>query len=437
MTAAPIPLSSRADTFEALGLGWRATAMSRTVRLTVRRIRKEGGSLRGYVDVEFKPDGAPRERLAGEVVNLSSGRDRVTFANRLAEKRPGPEWRAIIDAFCVEVEARESAGPEFVKIGRMPRPTDGGWLLEGLLERGQTTGLHADGGVGKSWIGLAAAVSVETGVEILPGYRPTHRTHALYCDYETDAQTMSARVEQIARGAGIEPPEITYVHMEDPFADCTEFLLARVQAEGIGLIVVDSVEAAMAGSVSAGAGLNEGPSRLNRALRQLGVSAFLIDHINSEQGTQKEVARKAYGSIFKRNWQRASFHLKQSREPGPDKLKHLGLFNVKRNNGKEFDPVGLAWEINDEWCRWWREDIEDPELEQALPTAQRIAAYLRREGPSQPSTIVEGTGLSRTAVASMLSRRHDLFMKTTTGLWWLVPQQPERDDEIDDVPLQF
>lgn len=432
MTTAPIPLSSRQDTFEAWGLGWRATAMSRTVRLTVRRLRKDGGSLRGYVDVEVKADGAPRERLAGEVVNLSSGRDRVTFANRLSEKRPGPEWRNIIDAFCVEVEARESAGPEFVKIGRLPRPQDGGWLIEGLVERNQTTGLHADGGVGKSWIGLAAAVSVETGVEILPGYRPMRRCRALYCDYETDAQTMSVRVEQIARGAGIEPPEIEYVHMQDPFADCTEFLLSRIQAEQIGFVVVDSVEAAMAGSVSAGAGLNEGPSRLNRALRQLGVSALLIDHINSDQSNQKEVARKAYGSIFKRNWQRASYHLKQSREPGADKLKHLGLFNVKRNNGKEFDPVGLAWEINDEWCRWWREDIDDPELEQALPTAQRIVAYLKREGPSQPSGIVEGTGLPRTSVASMLSRRHDLFGKTQTGLWWLTAQALGRDDEGDD-----
>ncbi len=441
MTAQLVP-DPMSDSFEAHGLGWRSVMLRRTVRITVRRLRRDGGSLRGYVDVEFKAEGkgTPRERLAGEVLNLSSGRDRAGFANRLLERKPGVEWRNIVDAFCVEVERRDDEAEPAVQIGNLPAPIDGGWLVEGLLERGQNNEVHGDGSVGKSWLGLALAVSVTTGVEILPGYRPHQRGPVLYLDWETDQDTLNARVQQLARGAGIAYPDIWYMRMDGPLADAVERVLAHCQAHGIVLVVVDSVEAAMAGSISAGAPSNEGPSRMNRALRRIGVTSFLIDHISSEQAQSEKVATKAYGSIFKRNWIRRSFHLKQTREPAADGFRHLGLFIAKVNNGKEPDPVGLRWEVNDEVCRWDREEIDDPELEASLPTSERIAAYLKREGPSQPSGIAEGTGIPGGTVRSTLMRRHDRFEKTATGLWGLKSQglaQPDAEEagyEADELP---
>lgn len=438
MTAARKP-ADLSDTFEPYGLGWRAVVCQRTVRFTVRRLRHDGGTLRGYVDVEFKAPGAPRLRLAGEVVNLSSGRDRASFANRLAERQPGPDWRNIVDAFCVEVERRDDEGEEVVLIGNLPAPINGGWLVEGLLERGQNNGIHGDGSVGKSWLALACAVSVTAGVEILPGYRPTQRGAALYLDYETDKDTLNMRVQQIARGAGIAPPDILYLRMDSPLSDNVERILAICQQYGVVLIVVDSVEAAMAGSVAPGASSNEGPSKVNRGLRRLGgITSLLIDHVSAEQGRQTEVARKAFGSIFKRNWVRLAFHLQQSREPSDDGMRHLGLFCAKRNNGKEFDPVGLAWEINDEVCQWRREDISSDDLQDSLPPIDRVVAYLRREGPSQPSAIVEGTGLKRTTVTSMLTRKQGkLFVRTVTGLWDAAPTpapEPEYAGADDQLP---
>lgn len=420
------------DSFEAHGLGWRAVLMRRTVRMTVRRLRRDAGSLRGYVDVEFKAEGrgTPRERLAGEVLNLSSGRDRAGFANRLLERKPGIEWRNLVDAFCVEVERRDDEAEPAILIGNLPAPIDGGWLVEGLLERNQNNEVHGDGSVGKSWLGLALAVSVTTGVEILPGYRPHQRGSVLYLDWETDHDTLNARVQQLARGAGIAYPNIWYMRMDGPLADSVERIIALIQEHGVVLVVVDSVEAAMAGSISAGAPSNEGPSRMNRALRRIGVTSFLIDHISSEQAQSEKVATKAYGSIFKRNWIRRSFHLKQTHEPAADGFRHLGLFIAKVNNGKEPEPVGLRWEVNDEVCRWDREEIEDPELEQALPLVDRIAGYLRREGPSQLSAIVEGMSpAKRTTVTSTLQRQTKRFYKTAHGLWDVVAAAVIGDDE--------
>lgn len=431
--AVPTQLTPKGDRFEAHGLGWRMVCGERTIRITVRRLRHDHGSLRGYVDVEFRARGTargtPSERLAGEVLNLSSGRDRTQFANRLADRKAGIEWRNLIDAFCVEVERRDDEAEPAIWIGNLPAPIDGGWLVEGILERGQNNSLHGDGACGKSWVGLALAVSVTTGVEILPGFRPMLRGNVLYLDWETDHDTLNARVQQIARGAGIDPPNIRYLRMDSPFADNVERILAECQEHGVVLVIIDSVEAAMAGSVAAGSPPNEGPSKINRGIRRLGgITSFLIDHISAEQAQQKAVARKAYGNIFKRNWIRLSFQLKQARDDTEDGFRHLGLFCAKRNNGREFDPVGLRWEINDEICRWGREEIADPELEQSLPTADRIAAYLRREGPSQPSLIAEGTGLARTTVTSTLTRRSDLFFKNQHGLWDVRPTGSDTSD---------
>lgn len=421
MTVATIA-PPRGDTFEAYGLGWRAFVGARTIRLTVRRLRQEGGALRGYVDVEYRPKGTPKgipsERVAGELVNLSSGRDRASFANRLLERKPGIDWRNLVDVFCVEVERRNDEAEPALWIGNLPAPIDGGWLVEGLLERNQNNSLHGDGAVGKSWLALALAVSIATGVEILPGYRPLVRGNVLYLDWETDHDTLNARVQQIARGAGIDPPNIRYMRMDGPFSDAVERILAECQEHKIVLVIIDSVEAAMAGSMGAGSPQNEGPSKINRGLRRLGrITSFMVDHISAEAAQEKGVARKAYGSIFKRNWVRLSFQLKQVRESA-DEYGHLGLFNAKRNNGRLFNPVGLRWEINDEVCRWTREEIESPELEEALSVADRIAAYLKREGPSNPSAIVEALeNVPRTTVMSTLRRQVKRFYKNAHDLW--------------------
>ncbi len=443
MSANPSQPASGGDRFEPYGLGWRAVLCERTVRLTVRRLRDDHGVLRGYLDVEYRapgmPKGTPPERLAGELVNLSSGRDRAGFANRLAERMPGVPWRNLVDAFCVEVERRHDLAEPAVWIGNLPAPIDGGWLVDGLLERNQTNSMHGDGASGKSWLALALAVSVTTGLEILPGYRPLLRGNVLYLDWETDHDTLNERVRQIARGAGIPAPDIRYMRMDGPFSDSVERVLTECQEHDVVLVVIDSVEAAMAGSVAGGAPPNEGPSKLNRGLRRLGrVTSFLIDHISAEQAREKGVALKAYGNIFKRNWVRLSFQLKAAREADQDGTRHLGLFNAKRNNGRLFDPVGLRWEINDEVCRWTREQIESEELEGGLSHPDRIAAYLRREGPSQPSTIAAETGIAANVVRASLSRSQR-FYKNGQGLWDVremdEPQAQEGDDGPPELPF--
>jgi hypothetical protein len=421
------------------GLGFRAIRDERRIEMLVTKLRRGRTGLSGHVEIKYAPPvvdgrGGGRVVLASEHLNIGSGRDRATLANRLLKRVPSVDWQNVVDAVCIDVQTLDDQGEPVVLIGNRPEPLDGGWLVQDFLERNQAHNIFGDGEVGKSWIALAVAVSVVTGREVLPGYRPRQRGGVLYVDYETDADTMNRRVKQISRGIGIDPPDIAYLRLDQPFSDQLWRVLQEADAYECCLVIVDSVEAALAGGGDPGGPMNEGPARMNQALRQLKRTSLLVDHVNSEQARSKQLAGKAYGSIFKRNWVRLSYEIKRVQDSPDPNHHHLGLFCAKRNNGLRFEPVGLRWGINDEESWWQREPIDTEGFSEALPAWQRLESMLRVEGPKTVPDLVEATGLSRGTVSSALSKRDALFERLPGGLWQI--RAPETDED-DDAQLPF
>jgi hypothetical protein len=268
---------------------------------------------------------------------------------------------------------------------------------------------------------LAACVSLQSGYEIIPGWRPTRRGVALYLDWETDRDTLNRRVRMICRGIGIPYTPINYTNMTDPLSDKLEWLTEKVASDGVDLVCVDSVEAAMAGSRSDGGDMNDTASKMNQVLRRVGKSAILVDHVNSQNAKADGLAGKAYGSIFKRNWVRMSYELKRVHEGG-DGEKHLGVYCTKRNNGSRFDAFGLSWTINDELSSWQREDISEPQLAAALPVRKRMQIALEDDAPMSVTSLSELTGASLQTIRVELSRdKGKTFRRTTNDLIELAP----------------
>lgn len=391
----PAPSSADVDELNPFGMGWRwQWRIGRTwVRMTFRGLRKGTTGLSAEITIDA---GVPQKGIKGtltvERLALSNGKDRVALANRL-EKRTGegPEapidWRSMIDSICSRVLVAQRAGPSVVTVG-MDDETGVNWLIDGLVEAHQTTSLYGDGEVGKSWQAIAALVSLTTGEEVVPGWRPVRQGRGLMLDWETDQETLNRRVRMVCRGAGIPYVPIDYVACDGPLVDQMEWLLERVHEDDIDLIVVDSVEAAMQGSRSDGADLNDAAGKVNQVLRRLGRSAILVDHVNAIGAASSGLAGKAYGSIFKRNWVRMSYELKRVHEGG-DGQKHLGVYCTKRNNGPRFDAFGLAWTINDELASWQREDITEPELQKALSVKRRMEIALGEQTPLSMSSLAE------------------------------------------------
>jgi hypothetical protein len=421
------------------GLGFRAIRDERRVEMLVTKLRRGRTGLAGHVEVRYAPPkvdgrGGGRVVLASEHLNIGSGRDRATLANRLTKRVPSVDWQNVVDAVCIDVQTLDDQGEPVVMIGNRPEPLDGGWLVENFLERNQAHNLFGDGEVGKSWVALAIAVSVVTGCEILPGYRPRQRGGVLYVDYETDADTMNRRVKQIARGAGLSPPDIAYLRLDQPFADSLWRVIQEADEHECILVIVDSVEAALAGGADPGGPMNEGPARMNQALRQLKRTSLLVDHVNSEQAKSKQLAGKAYGSIFKRNWVRLSYEVKRVQDSPDPNHHHLGLFCAKRNNGLRFEPAGLRWTVNDEESAWSREDIDTDGFAEALPAWQRILGILKIDGPKSVADLVNETGLSRGTVSAALTKRQTVFERLPGGLYQIRPRTDEPSDDEEALP---
>ena len=127
-------------------------------------------------------------------------------------------------------------------------------------------------------------------------------------------------------------------------------------------------------------------------------------------------------SIFKRNWVRQSFELKRVHEGG-DGEKHLGVYCTKRNNGPRFDAFGLAWTINDEVSAWQREEISEPELQQALSVRKRMELSLGEESPLSMTSLAERCEAKLSQIRVEISRdKGKVFRKTANDLIELAPR---------------
>lgn len=428
-TREPAPSSADVDELVPFGLGWRwQWRLGRIwVRMTFRGMRKgpSGPSAEVAIDAGIPSIGI-KGTLTVERLTLGNGKDRVALANRL-EKRTGEgpdapvDWRSMIDGICSRILVAQRVGPQVVQVG-LSDERGVNWLIDGLVEEHQTTSIYGDGEVGKSWQLIAAMVSLATGHEIIPGWRPTRRGRGLLLDWETDGETINRRVRMVCRGAGIPYVPIDYVACDGPLIDQTEWLLERVHEDNIDLIGIDSVEAAMAGSRSDGGDMNDTASKVNQVLRKLGRAAILVDHVNSQSAASKGLAGKAYGSIFKRNWVRQSYELKRVHEGG-DGEKHLGVYCTKRNNGARFDAFGLAWTINDELSSWSREDITEPELQKALSVKKRMEIALNEDSPLSMTSLAEICECQLSHIRVELSRdKGKTFRKTANDLIELAPR---------------
>ena len=388
------------------GLGWRwrwRTGEDR-VQIVFRGLKQTPTGPVAEAEISARLPGVGIDGvLTAERVNLADGRGRSGLANRMTERTGDTvNWRNLLDGICSRLLAQARARREVIRVGQMPRrPTR--WLVTGLIEEGQTTSLFASGGAGKSFLALAVAISLVTGREIIPGWAPTRTGVPIYLDWETDADTINERVQQICAGAGIPPVEIDYLFCDAPLIDLTESLLEYTADRGTDLIIVDSVEAALMGTRSQGGDVHEPMGKANQLLRRLGMSGLLIDHVNAIAAQAEGLAGKAFGSIFKTNWVRIAYEVKPAPETADGK-RHLGLFNQKRNNGRVFPPMGLAWSITEDASVWEAEDITEPALQVALPVRRRMELALADEDGLSIERLAEKIEAKAQAVRVELSR---------------------------------
>jgi hypothetical protein len=419
--------------FRRHGLGYGAIFHAQGVYLTVDHLRRSGGEMRGEVLVEAGIPSIPSHLYWGSLI-LSSGANREKLAKTLEGRTRGLgiDWDGIIEVVCRKVALAEREGEPFATAGDLEGEAQSSdWLISNFAPRLEPTTIWGDGGVGKSMLTLALAVSVKAGVEIVPGFSPAVQGNVLYLDWESSRVRVDTRVKRICAGAGIPPVVIGYRRCTVPLVDQVEEVLRYCQSEGVVLVVLDSVEMAMNGTGGDGSNPNEKVIVLHSALRMLGTTSVLIDHISAASRGRDSTAGKPIGGVYKTNLARMAFELRKGSDLRAGQM-NLGLFNMKRNDdGALMKAIGLKVTFGEEWTRYEREGITDGALMAGLTVRDRMVATLKQYGQLPNKQLAELVDAPQNTVNGELSRHNGtIFVKVANGNWALCAREEGPQDEI-------
>ena len=337
-----VDLLRRGPTYEVATLPVGAIFTFRDVRTS--------GELSADVEVNYRT-----RHLFRTTVTLSlAGRDKVAkVAAEFAPEATPAAWRKATFAAVERVlDAEEQLGaPVDLRTAQTALP-DGGVDVLGRFWPVGTQETVAPGEAGKSTILRAAAVSLASGREVLPGMVPASSCPVLYVAAEDPIATWHARsVEAICRGLGMSRSAL--VHPIELF-DARGRPLHRIaraiaeRAADFGAVILDSHQALLA-QVDASAGIRDRDSLFWHGIDQLDRPVAIVGHPNRADARdwQKADGRIA-GSEVNRDRVRMLWRGTYRDEPAVvgTSYRRYTLENTKNNHGPRQAPIAFAaaWE---------------------------------------------------------------------------------------------
>jgi hypothetical protein len=411
-------------TVERIGLGYRSSFPA-GVDLKVDRLHESRGELTGELSVSWTRPALPIQdgHIYRGRFNLSGLTARSTAARFLNDRTRGAEipWSELLERFCVGVLDAHRAGEAFQTVGQREPRSAPPRLLDPILPAEAATLLYGPGGSGKSTIAAAIALSVQTGREVVPGWKPLSAP-VLVLDWEASADEWNDRLVALSAGSRIDPPTIHYRRMEGSLAERVEEIAAFVTEHAIGLLIVDSVGMA-SGTSRDGSDANESALRLFAALRMIGATSLLVDHVAGAELDKSAAIGKAYGSVYKMNLARAAYELRRESE-GTQERTELVLRQAKINDQGKLAPTTLAIVYETGRIRFETTRATAPDLiPMASTQPERIAALLGAGSMFAP-VIAEQLGMTQETVRALLARhRGKRFMKLQDGSWGLAHRE--------------
>lgn len=378
------------------GIAYEAT--SGPVALWLDHLHESREELTGEMTVTLDGRHVSRARF-----NLSGLSARNSQAKYLSEAG-GPEvpWRSILEEFCMGVLQLHRQGQEVHRLnGQFEHLPPDPEVLPPLLSYKDPTILYGEGGCGKSTLATAVALSVTTGVELIPGMPVRLPGRVAVLDWEDRPGKWARRKDAMAKGAGIPSEEIVYQRQSRPLKDSIEQVAALCATEGIDLVIVDSITRAI-GSGNEHQSAEAGTVMLFEALAYLDCTALLIDHVvGSAMGSERSVVRP-YGSVAKFNLARRMFEMKRESDPVGGRSEVL-LINHKANDGPKVRPMSLAMVYGEGTIRIERAEITAPEMQAARSLTDRMVATLRF-GAQTTQQLAEALDVRPNMVRAILSR---------------------------------
>lgn len=393
--------------FEKVGLSYRCWSETIQTEFRLTHMKRSRGDLSGELAVLTNFEGVKTHNGVLHVArfNVLSSSTRAALARTLEKRTPGfdMDWFDGLEWLCQNVILSEAAGEPISEVGLdTPTPLHDQFMVEPFILKDRPAILFGPGGVGKSLLALACAMSVASGREIIPGVAPAVHGPVLYLDWETTKHVINDRIQAIARGHGFTPDGMYYRRCIRPLADDAEELSTLVASKGIVMIVVDSAAYAMGAQGEYG-DANESVLRMHEAIRLIGVSSQIVDHVNKMDARSRGGTASPYGSAYKTNAARISWEVRKA--PSSTGLA-INLYHAKSNDTALLEPIGLSldWEPDKIIFRSSEVLIDQPQAEPG-DTESAILETLEVYGPMTSGAICDALPhLNANTVRSTLKR---------------------------------
>jgi hypothetical protein len=276
------------------------------------------------------------------------------------------------------------------------------------------------GEAGKSTIMRAIAVSIATGLEVIPGIVPLVQGGVLYVASEDPSErSHTASVEAICRGMGIDRATLPYPITLVPARGRPLHRLARSLAERASdsaAIVLDAQQGLLA--VGDQGNIRDQAAMFWNAVDELDRPSFTIAHPNLDQARHWDKSDgRAAGSEVNRDRPRISWTGHWSDEPAAhdNSYRRFTLSCTKNNGGPHPAPIsfGMAWQFpqgdNDSGVVTFApcEQVERKSESKTTLTAalqDTIDAY--KAGVTSHAALAERFGCSVNAAKQRLHRMH-------------------------------
>ena len=373
------------------------------------RIREsDSGMLYAELDVQsIRPD-ARGTLLSPSRFNMMAATERKRLADLLSQRAPDVVWADALEAAIGRV-IREWRTPEpLVDLWDVPDPGELTYLQRPLLVENDTNIWYADEQSLKSYLAMATAASVVSGLELRGIGWPSKQGTVLYYDWETFDQRQRRRLTRVVNGLGLaELRNIKYRRMTRPLLDVVGLIRAEASRLGAVLVIFDSL------GFMCGGDLNKPEIALpviNAVGSIQGATRLILAH-HGKSGRQDGEKPSVFGSAFFEAGSRNRWLIRKAQQEGESAVK-IGLYNDKTSDDQRHRPLGLtfAFDAERDSVTISRAEIEDePDLMKSATAAARIRAMLRRAEYSRASAgeIAEETGLAGSTVEKELRRMKD------------------------------
>lgn len=367
------------------------------VRFTFDRLSEQ----RGGVSAEITVILGTTELVGVADLGLKSDTGHTKLASSLKQFAAAIPWKLLLQKACTLVLKHHRRGEPSRRLTSQTVVPPLRFSLNPFCHQHKPTILFADGGTGKSTLGLLCAMLVSVGgsvagISALKG-KP------LYLDYEDDADTHARRMQAIQAGhPELLAAEVDYLRCTEAIPRMQHTLVRKIQEDQITFLLIDSLVAAAGGEASL-----EAVGKFFAAIRVLNLDVLCIGHVPKPQGDKPEQPT-VYGSVFNQNYARMLWEVRRDHAPGED-VAILALVNPKNNDARLHRAFGLQVTHNEagSLIRFEPSDLsQSAELESALPVACRIRNFLEQDGGVYTAKeISEGTDIKLSVVKATLANK--------------------------------